>query len=173
MSSKTVPVSVRLTHEDAEFLSSLKISGANTPSDKLRAIISENRRRNTEKKDYQLCFQEIQKFILPAVDFIRRVELENEMHSELVTRSFEWLPDLIAFLVSTTSKDSGENSSLRLRELEQGLSDRLFRIMESILQMGASKWFHCYDPETMDKRSGPLLELVKLITEIKTNKEKE
>lgn len=167
MSSKTVPVSVRLSHEDAEFISGLKINGANTPSDKLRAIIGEKRRKSLEAIDYQGCFQEIFRYMEPALETIRKMEIEEGVHSEIVTRSFEWFPDLIAYLVSTISVEPGEKEGTDLNELERGLADRIFRVMESVLQMGTTKWFHCYDPQTMATRSEPVLDLAGLITGLK------
>lgn len=166
MSTKTVPVSVRLSHEDAEFISGLKINGANTPSDKLRAIIGEKRRKSATAMDYQGCFQEIHRYMEPALEIIRKMENDQGVHSEIVTRSFEWLPDLIAYIVSMLSIDQEEHSP-DYTELERGLADRLFRVMETVLQMGTTKWCHCYDPETMAKRSEPVLDLAGLITALK------
>ena len=44
MSSKTVPLSVRISHDDAEYIAGLKIDDALTPSDKVRAIIRDARK---------------------------------------------------------------------------------------------------------------------------------
>lgn len=171
MSSKTVPISARISHEDAEYLSSLKINGATTPSDKLRAIISENRQRHTKITDYQGCFQLIVKFMEPAIEAIRKAEIDQTAHSEIITRSFEWLPDVIAFLVSSLAKAASEGiTNEDLKDLEKGFSDRIFRVMESILQMGTTQWFHCYDPQTMEKRAKLFLDLAGLIRELEDRK---
>ena len=50
--SKTVSISARISHEDAEFLSSLTIEGATTPSDKLRALLADARQRHAGLQDY-------------------------------------------------------------------------------------------------------------------------
>ena len=42
---KSVPFSVRLTSEDAEYVAALQIPGAVTSSDKIRHIISDARKR--------------------------------------------------------------------------------------------------------------------------------
>lgn len=171
MSSKTVPISVRLSHEDAEFLSSLKINGATTPSDKLRAIISENRQRHSKITDYQGCFQLIVKFMEPAVAAIRKAEMDQGVHSDIITRSFEWLPDVIAYLVSSLSKsESGEIGLQDLKDLEKGFSDRIFRVMESVLQLATTQWLHGYDPQSLEKRSKTFLDLAGLIRELQARK---
>lgn len=166
MNAKSVPISVRLSHEDAEFLSSLTISGASTPSDKLRAIIREQRRRQLTTMDYPGCFQLIQTFMTPVVEAVRQAENEQDMHSELITRAFDWLPDLIACLVSALPEASETLLYPDLGELEKVFADRLFRIMESVLQMGTNQWNHCYDPQQMEKRSQPLLELAALVRQL-------
>ena len=46
-----IPVSVRITQEDADFIAELKIEGANTPSEKIRELLqlrSEERRVGKE-----------------------------------------------------------------------------------------------------------------------------
>ena len=45
MPGKTVPLSVRVTDADAEFLARLDIAGATTPSEKLRALLTAERTR--------------------------------------------------------------------------------------------------------------------------------
>lgn len=103
MPSKTIPISARVSHEDAEFISRLKINGATTPSDKLRAIIADARRQKSRTKDYRGCFQMIQELLMPVNETIRQVELDNHEHSELITRAVEWLPDVLAYIVSSST----------------------------------------------------------------------
>ena len=67
MPSKTVPISARISHEDAEFISQLKINEATTPSDKLRAIISDAKRQRLRTQDYRGCFQMIQELLMPVI----------------------------------------------------------------------------------------------------------
>lgn len=164
MPSKTVPFSVRIPHEDAEFISQMKISGAKTPSDKLRAIISDTRRRSTQEMDYSGCLKTIQQLIGPAAEKIRHSELENQVHSEPVLRTIEWLPDLVAFFVSSVHRQSTNLSKEALVQIEDGIVDRVFRIMESILQMGVIRKCPCYEPNAIHKRKDPILELAKVIS---------
>ena len=47
-----IPVSVRITQEDADFISELKIEGANTPSEKIRELLKQARLAHTQTHDY-------------------------------------------------------------------------------------------------------------------------
>lgn len=173
MPSKTVPISARISHEDAEFISQLKINGATTPSDKLRAIIFDARRQRLRTKDYRGSFQMIQELLMPVIEIIRQAELESLEHSELITRSVEWLPDTLAFIVSSAPQSLDDKSVEKLHSLEKGLADRVFRLMESVLQMGITQKCPCYDADTISQRVGPILELAQVIENTSTRKKKE
>ena len=47
-----IPVSVRITQEDADFIAELKIEGANTPSEKIRELLKQARLAHTQTRDY-------------------------------------------------------------------------------------------------------------------------
>ena len=173
MPLKSIPISARVSHEDAEFISQLQINGATTPSDKLRAIIAEARRQRSRTRDYRGCFQTIQELLMPVVETIRQVELDNHEHSELITRSVEWLPDALAYIVSSAPQTSDDNSAEKIHRLEQGLADRVFGLIESVLQMGVTKRCPCYDTDTIAQRVEPILELAQVIQSTSIRKEKE
>ena len=172
MSSKTVPFSVRLTEEDAEFLSRLDFKDAKTPSDKFRALIAEKRAAENGIEGHQAWFDEVTRMMRPVVQRIRADELEAGLSSELVTRSFEWLPDLLAFFLSY-SPDRETNSPHALLGLEMGLHDRMSRIFDGTLQMGVSDWRFCYDPEQIKTCIASTMDLSTLMQEIMTRKKKE
>ncbi len=163
MPSKQVTISSRITHEDAEFISQLEISGAKTPSDKFRAIIADARRRSLRKQDYAGSLQMIQEIILPVMQTIRKTEVENQIHSEIITRLAEWMPDTIAFLVSSISGQGKQEIKQNMLQLERGLSERLFRLMESILQLAITGRCPCYDKDTINRQIDPVLDLCQII----------
>jgi len=163
MPARTVPISARIAHEDAEFLSQLKVPGAKTPSDKLRAILADARRRSAQQKDYRGIFQLLQETLSPIVEQIRQAELTHGIHSELVTRTLDWLPDAVAFTVAGIAGGNTAPSEEQLRELEQGLGDRVFRLMESVLHMGVTRSCPCYDGRTVRERIDPILQLAQVI----------
>ena len=52
-SNSRVPISVRISQEDADFIASLQIQGANTPSDKIRELLRQARTLHTQGQDYE------------------------------------------------------------------------------------------------------------------------
>ncbi len=115
----------------------------------------------------------IQELLMPVIEIIRQAELENLEHSELITRSVEWLPDTLAFIVSSAPQSLGNNSAEKLHNLEKGLADRVFRLIESVLQMGITQRGPFYDADTISQRVEPILELAQVIENTSTRKKKE
>lgn len=171
MSEKMVPISTRVRQEDVEFISQLSIAGATTPSDKLRVIIADARRRAIGMQDYSSGFQLMQESFAPVRMYIREAELKTSCHSELVTRLIEWLPDMVAYLMSTMHRAGNDIDEADLKHLEQGATDRIFRLMESVMQMGVTQLSPCYDPSAIAVRIEPILELARVI--IKQTKKEE
>lgn len=134
MSGKTVPFSARISIEDAEFISMLEYDGAHTPSDKLRALLAETRRRNQNSVDYgenlghmQEWFGQMKKKLL-----IRQQQLN--LHNEGTLRLLDSLPDLIATLQTLTARAS----QLNVRELQDSeiqLLQKILRLNELLLPL--------------------------------------
>ena len=101
---KAVTISARISQEDALFLSQYKGEGAVTPSDKLRAIITEARERQQRMKDFRGSIDMFQNLLAPVDAEIRELELHHHIHSELITRILEWLPDMMAFIIASETK---------------------------------------------------------------------
>jgi hypothetical protein len=66
-----------------------------------------------------------------------------------------------------------DHATEKLHLLEQGLADRVFGLIESVLQMGITKRCPCYDTDTISQRVEPILELAQVIksTSIRNKKE--
>lgn len=171
MASKTIQISARISHEDAEFISQLKIEGAKTPSDKLRSIITDARSRHDGMHDYSGCYKSIQNLILPVLEKIRHLELDCQQHSDFVIRFLEWAPDIIAYAVSSIPAKSNENTQNELIKYEKELVKRVFRLFTSALQMGITPYCPCYDPKIISKEIDPILALTDIINSTQ-NKEK-
>lgn len=166
MGAKSVQLSARISNEDAEFLSQLNINGAKTPSDKLRAIITQARKRSVGIQDYSGCYKMIQDLSLPISEAIRKHEFDHHIHSELIIRFFEWLPDMVAFAISSVPEENRENIKSELELYEKGLANRMFGLFESLMQMGVGTKNPCYDPEILFEKIEPVLALAKIITTI-------
>jgi len=160
---KTVPLSARISQEDAEFLSALKIEDANTPSEKLRVIITETRKRHEGMQDYRSSLLMYQTMLNRVVTISREVEMENQIHSELVFRLTEWLPDVMAFATAMGSELQQSRSVESLKKFEDGITDRSFRLFQSILQMGITDTCPCYQTNAVSKRMADVVNLVNVI----------
>jgi hypothetical protein len=159
--TKTVTLSARVSHEDAEFISQLKISGAHTPSDKVRAIIHEKRTRAESQQSYRGCIGLAQDLVTPVTSRMRELEAEHRIHSELVSRVMDWLPDTMAFVLATDTLGNGGPD--QLTGMEAGVADRVFRLMESVLQMAVTPRCACYDGSALHARITPVLTLAQII----------
>lgn len=164
MSSKMVSLAVRVPHEDAEFISQLKIEGAKTPSDKMRAIITDARRRELGVHDFKTSLELTHNILDPVYSRIREAELDHQMHSELLARAIEWLPEIMAYVISRQDEfDNKSKAKKALAETEKGVAERVFRLIESIMQMGVTKRSPCYNKDTVLERVEPVLELSHIV----------
>jgi len=170
MPSKSITISARIAHEDAEFLSQLEINGAATPSDKLRALITEARKRKEQPRDYAGCLAMIQEIVAPVLTQVRQAELAEKVHSELLTRTFEWLPEMVAYLLAAPPAEAAQWTAEQLVEYEQGLADRLFRLITALLQLGVTPQCPCYSGDVVTRRMAPVLDLAEVIIHSKQNR---
>lgn len=168
MPQKSVPVSVRLPAEDAAFLEHTSVEGADTPSEKLRAIVAEARLREHGTSQFDAALQIAQGGVRPTLQIIRNNEREHRVHSELVSRLGEWLPDCMAYLVACNGSAT-ELSVEKLTEIERDLADRVLVLIQSVLQMGVTRRSPCYDPSVIDDRLEPVLDLTEAISRTRSD----
>lgn len=65
MPEKSVPLSVRISVDDAEFIARLSLEGATTPSEKMRKLLGEARRRREDAADYGRCLGMVRESSIP------------------------------------------------------------------------------------------------------------
>jgi hypothetical protein len=159
---KSVPISVRLSPDDAEFLAGLDVEGASTPSDKLRALIVEAKQRRHGTEDYFSALKLAEDLLAPTLRALRTSEHAQGVHSELVSRFAEWLPECVAFLIAAKAGEKAFGRE-QLTEIERGLADRAFLLTQSVLQMGVTGSSPCYDPAVVSHRLKPVLDLARII----------
>ncbi|MDH3588576.1 MAG: hypothetical protein OEQ74_04160 [Gammaproteobacteria bacterium] len=163
MPNKTVPVSVRLPREDALFLDALSLEGAETASEKLRALISDARKRQHGTEEYPAALRLAQENLAPTLRIVRDSERNMDMHSELISRLGEWLPDCMAYLIACNGAAT-ELDQDALTNIERGLAERAFVLIQSILQMGVTQSSSCYDPSVISKRLDTVMDLADVIS---------
>lgn len=161
---KAVTISARISQEDAQFLSQYKVEGAVTPSDKLRAILTEAREQHHRRKDFRGSINLFNDILAPVDAQIRELEMQHHIHSELITRILEWLPDVMAFIVSSESGLDKTSEKQQLEHIEEGIADRIFRLIESVMQMGVTQRCACYNTNAILSRLEPVLDLAHVIS---------
>jgi hypothetical protein len=160
MSGKSIPLSFRVTDEDAEFLAALEIPGAVTPSEKLRALITRARLEQAEARTYEGSLGRVRELLEPTSQTLRARELATRQRSELLADTLYWLPDLVAFLMA------GPESARKaedMRSFEAGVAHRIFRFIEAVLRLGVTAKAPCYDPDLVTNGIAGSLELSQLI----------
>lgn len=165
MTNKSIPLSVRISQEDAEFIASLELEGAKTPSDKVRAIIAAARQRQRQQQgdSYSSNLITSQEMLNGARRHIKEIEHRYQMHSELISRLFDWIPETTAFLATAIPENSDQEGGKALQQLEKGLIRRTATLMQSVLQLGVTKQCPCYDEYLMEKHLQPVLDIAELI----------
>ncbi|MFT6332351.1 MAG: Arc/MetJ-type ribon-helix-helix transcriptional regulator [Lentimonas sp.] len=160
ISGQSIPFSVRLPQEYAEFIANLEIKGAKTPSDKIRAIIKKAHEEEKENRDYKNVLRKIQKTFIPALDHLHKEELKKGERSELVRIISQWLSETYAFFISTLLENK---ESVNLNNLEKGMADRIFILFEQIMRMGVTTQSPCYNKAIIKEHLAPVLELAGII----------
>jgi hypothetical protein len=167
MQTKSIPLSVRISQDDADFIAGLKIEGAKTPSDKVRSIIANARKQSETIADYSSTLELGQDFFRAALLQIKGAEHHHEVHSQLISRVIEWLPEFAAFVRVSAHETSAKDDITSLKRLEKGVTERLIFMTETLLQMAISDRCTCYDPRILDKHIRSVLDLAILIKNTK------
>lgn len=164
MARNSVPISVRIPADEADFLASLNLEGALSLSEKLRAVIAEARSRRDGAHNYLNALKSSQESLAPTLRTIRNSENAHDLHSELVGRLAEWLPDCFALMVSAAGDDE-TLSPEQLTDIERRLADRSLTLMQSILQIALTPKAPCYDPDVFADRIDAVLGLAELVAQ--------
>lgn len=160
MAAKTVPLSVRVTDADAEFLARLEIPGATTPSEKMRAILAAERGRSEGASDIEQAFVVVHELLRPAQRRIRSLEAETGATSDFVRKLYDRLAEIVASAVVGPPEHADRTA---LAAFEARLLDRAFAFIQEVLELGLLARSRCYDHDAIASRLGPVLELVELI----------
>jgi hypothetical protein len=161
MSGKSIPLSFRVSDEDAEFLAALELPGAVTPSEKLRTLVTRARLENDEARTYEGSLVRIRELLEPTSQTLRARELASRQRSELIADTLYWLPDLVAYLMA--GPEGARKGIEDMKAFEAGVADRIFRFIEAVLRLGVTAKAPCYDPDLVAKGLAGSLELSQVI----------
>lgn len=162
MSGKTIPFSVRLSQEDAEFIAKLEVRDASTPSDKIRSIISKAREDASREYNYRDMLEKMQDMVMPSKLALRTKEMDKGEHSELLANFAEWLVETNAFFVVTPQEKSSKFDN---HKFEDGVAKRIFILFERIMRMGVTDTAPCYNKKLIKEKMAQILELATIINQ--------
>ena len=168
--SKTVPISIRVSSEDAEFIANLRIDNAVTPSDKIRSIIREAREQKARIINYEGCLKIARETLKDLIQKVKTTELQEKQHSELVNIFNDWIAESFAYVAA--AKNESEEGKIELKQLEESISERVFRLFEVVARMGVTSKAPCYNKELITSGFAPILELIQIINQ-RITKEKD
>ena len=160
---KSVPLSVRITQEDSDFLAQLNVDDAKTPSDKVRSLIQQARRDSEEARSYTDRLAHLQQWFRPTRDAIYQREEETDQHSELVRLFLDWLVEASAFTSTFPEEMKGDIPTADLHDLEKGMLERTIRLCDVVLRLGVTPSAPCYDPDVFKDRLQTVIELAEII----------
>jgi hypothetical protein len=161
MTSQMQTLSVRVPSEDIEWLASLEIPGAVTPSDKLRGLIAQMRRQHQGTMDYAACVAWLRDLLAPFVVAIREAEHRQKLHSDAINAVIEWVPQIAATLLAERRFGDGAE---KITALEDSLVQRCFQLTTTLLRLGITPRAECYDPSAIERHLGRVIELADLIS---------
>ncbi|WP_421723991.1 hypothetical protein [Bauldia sp.] len=154
-------MSVRVSDDDAAFLAAYTTPGANTPSEKVRAILTAARRQHEGARDFVGCAELVTDMLRPGVGRLRELNHEIGTRSDFLMKVYERLPELMAELV--TAVPGPEADLEALKKFEAAVADQVFAMVEEVLELGLTTRSRSYDPELVKRRLDPILEVLELI----------
>ena len=162
-------LSARIPTEDMEWLAGLEIQGAVSPSDKLRALIAQMRRQQEGTLDYERSLGWLRDLVAPFVTAIRAVEHHNRMHSEVLTLAAEWLPQVMATLLS--ERALAKDAKKRAVDVEEIVVQRCLQLLVSIMRLAVTRDAGCYNPAVVDKHLPKVLEIAHIVSQARKSRE--
>jgi hypothetical protein len=154
-------VSARIPVDDLQWLATLEVQGASTPSDKLRALVAQLRRQHEGSMEYSASLQWMRDLVAPFATSIGAFEHRQGKHSELLRLISDWVPQLMAILIAENSL--GREPQRKAQEIEEKLVARCVQLIMSFLRLGITPVADCYDPQVLERHLPQLIELSAVI----------
>ncbi|MEM8839180.1 MAG: hypothetical protein AAGE89_13880 [Pseudomonadota bacterium] len=143
---KSTSLSVRVDDDDAAFLASMQIDGARTPSEKLRALLRIEQRRQKGTRDAEEATEMFRDSLRPTRRRIRKMEAETEMRSDFLKKVYDHLPEVAGAALAGPNEEDREKSG-QLRALEKSAIDEVFDFMQDIIELGLSPKNRVYETD--------------------------
>ncbi|MEM9494913.1 MAG: hypothetical protein AAGA09_02825 [Pseudomonadota bacterium] len=159
---KTASLSVRVDDDDAAFLAALEIEDARTPSEKLRALLHAERRRQEGVHDPVEAADMFRDLLKPAKRGVRRREMSAEQRSDFLAKLYERLPEIAGGAFAGPDARSKDLAGA-LKKFEAEMLDEVFAFIQETLELGLTTRARCHDPAAFEKRLAPVLEILELM----------
>jgi hypothetical protein len=169
MSSQMQTLSARVPADDFAWLSSLAVPSAITPSDKVRALITQMRKQHEGALDYTACVAWLRDLLAPLVAELRGMEHRHQLHSAAITAIVEWTPQVMATLLA--ARQFNKEDVTGVVALEKTVVQQCFQLLVTLLRLGVTPTAECYSPGIIEKQLPRVLELTQLISANRTTKE--
>lgn len=164
---KSVQLSVRVSDEDALFLADLEVDGAVTPSDKLRAILRDARRRHQGHSDPAEGSLMLRDMAARSHRSVRRHEAKTGEKSQLISNLYERVPDIMAQLISGVGEGGGVED---FKNFENALREQVGLILKDFLTLGLVTPLRVIDEENYWAELKSVSELIELTQQIQQRK---
>ncbi len=159
-------VSVRIPEDDLLWLSTLQTAGSSSPSDKIRSLIQDARRRADGVADYVGCVGLMREMMRPVQEAVQSLEHDEQKHSEIMTLVMGQLPELMAAMVAGGAE--GEMSLEQARALESRLTAGVMRLLLGVLRLAVTQRVPAYDEGVLNSSLPEVFELARLIQTIRS-----
>lgn len=147
-------VTLRLDEDDLTYLSQVEIAGAGNLSEKIRALINEARAQRDGTENYAAAHDFSRRLFARIDRQINAAEVNAQMRSELTHRLLAWLPEAVAYTLSACHQQGDQaDCEKQLTAIEQGLGDRAFSLVDSMLQMAQADFSGCLGGEKLASRA--------------------
>lgn len=163
MPGKTVPLSVRISDEDASFLAGLDIEGAVTPSEKLRALLTSERRLREGAADPAATEEMLEDLCRPARRRLRRAEQRTGLRSEVAHKLYDRVPKLAALALTGPAQDKDEAEEKALANWEAQWVALALALCEDLLHVGLVSEPRSFNRKTIKDNLIPIIELAELV----------
>ncbi len=164
MGNHRIPISVRISQEDSDFISNLQIEGAHTPSEKIRELLKQARLAHETVHDYDAALTHSEQFLQGARHQWLLLEKSLGVHSPILARAFELVPDLVASLGDVLPDEADINT---LKQHEKQVLWRIIRLMDGVLQLAITGKGAGYDDAVLGELANTL-KLADIVNQLQT-----
>ena len=163
MGTKSVPLSVRLSKEDAEYIASLQAPDAVTMSEKVRWLVRDARITAARGETFEGVVEQTEDTLAPLKHALDKLEEEQFVRSGLLRALIATLPRILAEL-EAADVDGDPPVLESLTDLEAGAAKRVRDLLDQLARLSVTGEAPCLDPGVMGREiAAPLVEIVEIV----------